>query len=155
MRQLLRSAALTALVAGGLDIAAAMIKFYSSTGKDPLIVLRFIASGVMGKEAMAGGLTTAAYGLGLHAVIAFGWTFLFFLSIPQWRRFVPRIPLQGILYGIMVWCGMNLVVLPLSSVTQRPFDTIDAVSGILILIACIGMPVAYSAQRFYAQKERR
>jgi hypothetical protein len=45
----------TALLAGTLDIAAAFLQAWRMSGTTPVRVLRFIASGVMGKSAFSGG----------------------------------------------------------------------------------------------------
>ena len=64
---------------GSLDISAALIHFYIKAGKDPLIVLKYIVSAVVGKDAAySGGITMAASGLLLHFLVAFIWTILFF-----------------------------------------------------------------------------
>lgn len=42
------------LLVGSLDITAAFLDFYISTGNGPGGVLRFIASGVFGREAFTG-----------------------------------------------------------------------------------------------------
>ena len=47
---------LTGFIAGTLDITAACIQYYIRTGKGPANVLRYVASGVFGKEAFTGGV---------------------------------------------------------------------------------------------------
>jgi hypothetical protein len=43
---------LSGLLVGTLDITAALVQFYIKTGKDPLIVPKYIASAVFGKMPM-------------------------------------------------------------------------------------------------------
>lgn len=144
----------TALFAGTLDIAAAMVKYSISTGNDPTAVLRFIASGVFGLEALKGGTPMAVYGLIFHYSIAFLWTTAYFLLYPKITFAIRNAYLAGTFYGVIVWCGMRLIVLPLSNVPQRPIELVDAAEAIAILIVCIGIPIAVIAHRYYSlQKE--
>jgi hypothetical protein len=48
---------------------------------------------------------------------------------------------------------MNLVILPMSHVTQRPFDVNAMAIGIAILIVAAGAPIVYMFDRMY-QKTR-
>ncbi len=68
-----RAAALVAgtLAVGILDILDAFI-FFGLRGARPIGILQSIASGVLGRAAYQGGMRTAALGLLLHFVIAFG-----------------------------------------------------------------------------------
>lgn len=139
-------------LAGVLDIAAALLRYYVPTGKDPIVVQRYIASGVFGKDAFAGESTMAVYGLIFHFIIAFSWTILFFFAYPRikilsWNKYI-----SGIGYGLIVWCGMNLVVLPLSSVTQMPFSVIRTAEGIAILMVCVGVPISMIVHKHYSVK---
>jgi hypothetical protein len=152
MKRLLTPILWTALIAGSLDIAAAMLKYFLSTGKDPTAVLRFIASGVLGRDAFSGGILSALFGLLLHFIIAGSWTALYFFLFPRLQFLSRNKYLSGILYGIIVWCGMNLVVLPFSRVAMRPFDLFNAIEGIVILMVCIGIPVSLSAHRYFTKK---
>src|SRR5688500_17155151 len=70
-RNFWRTILFSGLLVGSLDITAALVQFYIKTGKDPLIVLKYIASAVFGKDAYAGGNKMAIYGLLFHFIIAF------------------------------------------------------------------------------------
>lgn len=152
MKKLILTITGTALIAGTLDIAAAMFKFFLATGKDPMVVLHFIASGALGREAFSGGLITALYGLFFHFIIAGFWTALYFFLYPRIVFLSNNQYRSGLLYGVIVWCGMNAVVLPLSRVTMRPFNLYGAVEGAVILMVCVGLPVSVSAQRYFTMK---
>lgn len=152
MKKFILTVAVTALMAGTLDIAAAMLNVYLSTGRDPIIVLHFIASGALGREAFSGGLLTAVYGLNFHFAIAGSWTALYFFLYPRVAFLSRNKYVSGLLYGLVVWCGMNLVVLPLSRVTMRPFDLFNAIEGIAILMIFVGLPISISAHRYFTKK---
>ncbi|WP_316768781.1 hypothetical protein [Pedobacter frigiditerrae] len=131
------------LLAGTLDIIAAFLNFYYKTGKNPTIVLKYIASAIFGKEAMTGGIEMLLTGLLLHFIIAFIFT-LFFSVIYKmlWSWFKNTI-LIAILYGIFVWIVMNLAIVPLSKASQIPFSWSGLITNIIILIVCIGLPLSY------------
>lgn len=140
------------LLAGSLDITSAFVDYYIATGKSPVRVLNYIASGILGDAAFSGGTGVAIAGLLLHFVIAFLFTIFFFWIHP---RLFSRIPwwLAGVIYGLFAWCVMNLVVVPLSLTPKSPFNLGKAAKAATILIVMIGLPVAYLAHRFYAKRD--
>ena len=82
-------------------------------------MLQSIASGVLGLNSYNGGLKTAALGLGLHFIIATGWAAIFYLASRKLKFMVQQPIVSGLLYGIAVYCLMNLVVLPLSAFPHK------------------------------------
>ena len=142
------------LLVGTLDILAAFLYFYSKTGKDPLPVLTFIASGVFGKSAFSGGAEMMLAGLVLHYIIAFAFALVFFWLFPRLKELVKLNLLTGIVYGVIIWMVMNLVVVPLSNVSKQPFQWNTALINILILIACMGIPLSVMANSYYKKTER-
>lgn len=138
----LRTILLIGLVSGTLDICAAFIDTYLSVSKGPEVVLKFIASGVFGKDAFTGGAPMVFFGLLAHYVIATGWTFMLYKRITFFAKYWV---IAGVLYGILVWIGMNKVIVPLSNVPlpPSPFDFAKAAKASAILIVCIGLPNAY------------
>jgi hypothetical protein len=139
------------LLVGGLDIAAALIQFYIRTGKDPLIVLKYIASAVFGKEAYSLGNSMVVLGLLFHFLIAFTWTILFFLIYPKLRLLSWNRVVTGILYGIFIWIMMNRVVVPLTKISTGAFDAKQATIAVIILICAIGIPLSFIAHRYYSK----
>lgn len=147
-----RAAALhTILVGGGLagllDIAYALLVAWLGGGQ-PMRVLQAIASGVLGRDAFAGGAATAALGLALHFVIAFG-AAATFLAVSRVRPWVLRWPLvAGPLFGLCVWGVMYQVVLPITF--GRPWTMPAALpfAGQLAIHAFgVGLPIAIVASR--------
>jgi hypothetical protein len=145
---------LAGLLVGSLDIIAALVNFYINTGKDPKIVLKYIASAVSGSSAFQGDNTTVALGLLLHFLIAFTWTILFFIIYPKLRLLSWNRIFTGILYGIFIWIIMSQVVVPMSKATAGVFILKQAVIAVLILIAAIGLPLSFIAHRYYAVRAR-
>ena len=154
MRRSFFGSALTAgLIAGALDIAAASIKFYIDRGKDPLPILRYIASGVFGAEASKGGYTMAAWGLLFHFIIAISFAFFFFFLAKQIPSLVKYPIVTGFFYGIFAWCVMRFIIIPyLSRIKQPPFSWKDASINAAILVICVGIPLALLARRYVKVK---
>jgi hypothetical protein len=141
---------LAGFVAGTLDIIAACTQYYINTGKGPGNVLRYIASGVFGKKAFAGGMPMAAWGLFFHYVIAFGLTIFFFWLYPKIKWMSKNIILTGIIYAIFAWVVTTRIIVPLSNTPPPPpFDISKAAIAILILILFIGLPIALIISSYY------
>ena len=149
LKHVLKPLFITGLVVGTLDGLAAVIMYSIQTGKDPLNVFRFIASGVFGAAAFSGGVPMALWGIIFHYIIAFGWTILFFWLAGRFSFLRNNWIISGTIYGIFVWLMMNLVVVPLSLVPMKssPKEWLAILKGAFILIVCVGLPVSYSARR--------
>jgi hypothetical protein len=141
-----RTIAITGLIVGAMDITSAFI-IAISRGSTAIRLLQFVASGLIGARAFQGGLATAALGLALHFLIAFGLVTVFYVAsrrvtiLSSWP--VP----SGLIYGLIVFAFMNLVVLPLSAAKPRHSLTGDLIQiGIHMFI--IGLPTALLTRRF-------
>jgi uncharacterized membrane protein YagU involved in acid resistance len=135
------------LIVGTLDLAAAMIQTIINNGSI-VKLLQFIASGVFGVEAFVGGATTAVYGTLFHYGIALMWTVIFFMAYPVFKLATKNKVVTGVVYGLVVWVVMNRLVLPLSNITQRPFDATKSILAAAVLIVAIGLPLSYLAHRY-------
>ena len=145
--------AVTALVAGTLDYAAATTQFMLKGGKDPTLIAWYIASAVLGRDAAySGGWLTATLGVCLHYLIATIWTVFYFLIYPRLAALQKNPFASAFGYGIFVWAMMNRVVVPLSRIKPAPFVLASALQAAGILIVCIGLPVALLARRHYGKK---
>jgi uncharacterized membrane protein YagU involved in acid resistance len=130
------------VVAGTLDILAAVIYYTNASSAQTIRLLQGIASGVLGDEAFTGGMETAMLGLGLHYSIALIWTLVFFVFLGRLRRPLTNRLVIGLAYGVVIWMVMNLVVLPLSNVRHAPIHLSQAVVGAVILMLCVGLPIS-------------
>jgi hypothetical protein len=137
------------LLAGTLDVSAAVIYYPLTSGVKVMTLLQGIASGVLGAQAYAGGFDTAALGLALHYLIALIWTLMFFMIVRGRSRPLPNRFLIGMAYGVVVWIVMNMIVLPLSRVRHGPFNLRPAIIGAVILMFCIGLPIATILGRYH------
>ena len=146
--RLLKAIAGAALIVGTLDIMAAAVQTLIN-GRDPIQMLKFIASGIFGTSAFMGGPAYAIYGLVFHYCIAAIWTTLFFLIYPKFGFLSRHKVLTGVGYGLLVSIAMSRVVLPLSNAPTLPFTVKGAIISTAILIVAIGLPLSFLAGKFY------
>ena len=132
--------------AGVLDIIAAFV-VSGSAGVAPTRVLQAIASGLLGRDAFQGGLATAALGLFLHFVIAFGAATVYYAASLQLPVLTKRWVLCGPAFGLAVFFFMQHVVLPLSAFRIAPNRALFPISGLLIHALGVGLPIAFFTWR--------
>jgi hypothetical protein len=136
------------LAAGVLDGADAIVAYKLVLGLGPVAIYQFVASGLLGPSAFAGGGGTALVGLAIHFVIAFSAAVIFVAASRRWpalsRAFVPC----GAAFGVMVWAVMNFVVIPLSRIPPAPFSLPLFVNGVVGHAVFVGLPIAYASRRF-------
>jgi hypothetical protein len=150
-KNLLKAILIACLIIGLLDGAAACISAYIKNEVTPDRVFQFVASGVFGKEAFAGGTPMALLGLLFHFMVATGWTTLFFLAYPRikflsWNKYIV-----GIAYGVFVLFAMNLVVVPLSNVPNSNPGTVQ-LPQLFIHMFIVGLPISLLANRYYSKQ---
>lgn len=148
MNKLNRTIIKTGILAGTLDISAAFLHFYIVTGRNPLFVLQYIASGLTGKSAFESQASMYLLGLFLHYCIAMLFTLFFFFIYPKVGLFHKNKWISAVLYGSFVWSVMNLVIVPLSQIGNFPSKLSGIAINLLILILCIGLPLSVAANRY-------
>lgn len=136
------------LIAGTMDITAAILTYKIRNGLPATRLLQSVASGLLGKDAYTGGAKTAALGLFLHFVIAFGATTVFYLASRKMPWLIQNAVLAGVLYGIIVHQFMQQVVLPLSAFPKGPFNFNLLVIGLITHMVCIGLPISLAIKKF-------
>ena len=136
------------LIAGTLDLTAACVYSWVRSGVTPVRVFQFIASGLLGAESFTGGVKTAVLGVALHFLIATIWTLVFYFASRKLLFLIEYPIAAGLLYGVLVYALMNFVVVPLSQVTQRPQLMSVRIVNLVILMFCIGLPIALINRRF-------
>ena len=113
-----------------------------------IVLLQFIASGILGEAAFAGGLGSALLGLILHVVFSLVIAAVFILAaarLPVLRR---NLTLGGLLYGVVIYFVMNFVVTPLSAAPPPEAVAVWViVEGIIGHALLIGLPLAFIARR--------
>lgn len=136
------------LIVGSLDIIAASVQTLID-GRSPVSMLKFIASGVFGREAFSDDMRYAWYGLFFHYCIATIWTAIFYILYTRLTVLTKNWIVTGIGYGLIVKFGMSQIVLPLSNTPDLPFTVKGAIISSLILIAAIGLPLSFMANKLY------
>jgi hypothetical protein len=143
-----RAVLLGGAVAGVLDALDAIVAFKLVLGFDPIPIYQFVASGILGASAFAGGASSALLGLAIHFSIAFGAALVFVLAstrVPQLARSYAQ---WGAVFGLAVWAVMNLIVIPLSRIPPAPFSLPLFLNGIVGHALFVGLPIAYAAHRY-------
>ncbi|AOS44737.1 hypothetical protein Verru16b_01805 [Lacunisphaera limnophila] len=135
------------LLAGGLDWLFALTYYGWSLG-----VFQNVAGGLIGlKAARTGGGSTFALGTGLHFLIAGLWAALFWGLARRWPVWLRHPVPAGLVYGLVVYLGMNCVVLPLSALAVPlrlpPLLSWPAAAHLFL----IGLPIALAARRAAAR----
>ncbi len=145
---------LSGLTAGALDILGAILVYVVVQGKTTTLrMLQSIASGIFGKDAYAGGMRMACYGLLFHFLIAFSFAAGYFLSFPYISFLQKHKIISGVLYGIFIWLVMNLMVVPLAFAHRAPITLSSSLTAIAILIVMIGLPVSFITHKYYTSRE--
>lgn len=149
-KRALKTILIAGFIAGTLDISAAIVVYALVMQVTTATrILQSIASGVFGKSAFEGGAGMAVCGLVFHYDIALCWAAAYVFAF-RFTPFLRKYKIAGgLLYGALVWTLMNLIVLPLSRAPQGRFTWDSILSGALILMFCIGLPVALLTHKFY------
>ena len=148
--------ALGALVAGTFDITYATSYSYLRAKMPPAQLLRFVASGALGKDALNGGAGTAALGLGFHflnALLICGGLFLVASRVARVRELIKtRTLASGVGFGTFVYVTMTFGVVQLSRIGPRPFPPAlpTWTSGLAVHMFLIGLPMVMAAKRALA-----
>lgn len=147
---LIRAIVWGGLTAGVLDIADALV-FNGLRGVAPIRLLQAIASGLLGRDAFSGGVSTAALGLALHFFIATSVAAVYALSSLRLPVLLRRPWLCGAVYGLGVHLVMKFAVLPLSQFRPGRAPAVVGVDWALVNIVlahvfCVGIPVALCAR---------
>lgn len=134
------------LLAGALDATDGVI-FFGLHGLNPIQVLQYIASGLLGARSFTGGLATAGLGVLVHFAIALVVAAIYILASRRIAALRTQWVLFGLLYGAAVWAVMNLVVLPMTAVAPSPITVAALLNGIIGHALFVGLPIAFFAKK--------
>ncbi len=116
-------------------------------GKSPLRPWQGVAGGLLGKDALAGGVATAVLGAALHFFIAIAAAALLYLLVRR-VRLVPRQWLVlAVLYGVAFLLVMNYAILPLSAIGFPIFKPETLPLNAFWHIVLVGLPTAWFVTR--------
>jgi hypothetical protein len=148
MKALIWSLSVGTVAVALLDATDGVIYFGLTAHLNPIEVLQYIASGTFGEASYRGGFATALAGLVFHFIIAFVVVSAFTALYIRSQRVRDHAPAVGLAYGAVVWCFMNLVVLPMSAATPMALTTPAIVHGLIGHAVFVGLPAALSARRY-------
>jgi hypothetical protein len=135
------------LIAGTLDILAA-IGLTLLYGRDPMGMLRYVASGPL-PDAMGWGTGGSVLGLAVHFALMAIMATIFVLAATRLRRLWEQPVLWGVLYGLATYVVMNLIVMPLRFGSPIPPPTRAIVTQLFCHIVLVGIPIALVAARHF------
>lgn len=130
------------LIAGIFDLTYAIV--FSALHKvSAITVIQSVASGVLGKAAFDGGLSTAILGLFLHFFIAFLWASIFYMFSRMIPFLTQHAVVSGLIYGAIIYAVMYLIVLPISEYPiQIKFVPSRVAINLIAHMFLIGLPIA-------------
>jgi len=134
------------LVVGVLDAVDGVV-FRGLQGQNPIQVLQYIASSLLGARSFSGGLATAGLGVIVHFAIALVVAAIYILASRRVAVLRTQWVLLGLLYGSAVWAVMNLLVLPLTAVAPGPIMTTALLNGVIGHALFVGLPSAFFAKK--------
>ncbi|THD06913.1 hypothetical protein [Rhodanobacter lindaniclasticus] len=143
----LRSSVLSSILCGGLlagtiDIGAASL----INRINPLIILRAIASGVLGPAAFRGGLPVSLLGLVLQWAMSLLIAAIFVMAARRMTGLRERWIVAGLAYGVAVFVVMEFVVVPLSAAMNPQFTVASLLENVLAMLL-FGLIVSFFARR--------
>lgn len=140
------------LIAGTLDVGAASLINRVS----PVLILHYIASGILGTRAFTAGAAASYLGLILQWLMSILIAAIYYFVTSRWRSLRTQWRLGGLSAGVLIFLVMNFVVMPLSAapVTFRDiiehFRPMKAAANLLAMFI-FGLIVAYCAYRLSGQ----
>jgi hypothetical protein len=144
---LLRPILLATIVAGTLDILAAVI-LSLTLGRGPANMLRFVASGPF-PAATDWGAAGAALGLLTHYCLMAIMAAAFILAAQARPALRGRPLLWGFVYGLVTYVVMNLIVVPLRFPAAFPPRPLSVATQLFCHIVLVGIPIAWIASRHF------
>ena len=142
---MVRTIAMATLIAGTLDILFAIcLSLYF--GRDPMNMLRYVASGPFPPATNWGG-AGSILGLAVHFTLMAIMAAVFVVGIRNWPDLLSK-PLQaGLLYGLMTYVVMNWIVVPLRFDAPLPPKPLSIATQLFAHIALVGIPIALVAAK--------
>jgi hypothetical protein len=146
--RLVRAGLLTGATDGLFSSVLATVFYHSTVTR----LFQGVASTVLGKSALDGGIPTALVGVVMHFGVAFGWSavFLFLVMRSGWIRDLLAsrngVAKVASLYGPLIWLVMSLVVIPLL-LHRPPAINIRWWVQLIGHIPFVGLPIVASIAR--------
>jgi hypothetical protein len=151
----------TALLVAILDgLFPIVVNFNRLHWAAPRRVFQSVAAGLLGRPSFDGGVPTALLGVCLHFIIAVIWTSIYAL-IARRLPFVQRLVattggtlLTGSIYGAVIWCSMDFIVIPLSRATFTPVVNPAFWQQLIWHMIGVGPTIVWFTERVFARAAR-
>ena len=144
------------LIVGILDGLFAFIFYGLILGVKPIRIFQSVASGLLGRAAFDGGVSTFIFGLLLHFVVATCIAAVYYAATLKLPILIHHPVASGLIYGLIAYLVMNYVVIPLSRIGLRPTTLRVFLPAFIAHAFLVGLPVALVARRSAkAPKERQ
>ena len=144
---------LATLVIGVLDAINALIAFKAVLGLNGVKIYQFVASGILGKSAFAGGVNTALFGLAIHFLIAFAAAGAYWFASRRFPYLRTNWISCGLAFGVLVYVVMNYIVIPLSAIGPSSFSLPLFLNGVIGHAILVGLPAAFFARQSYPDND--
>ena len=142
------------LTVGILDGSYAVISSYLKSGVMPSRVFLYIASGLLGRDAFAGGPATVLLGVLLHFFIAFCVAAVLYAASQKLPMLIQRPWLWGPIYGVAVYFVMQFIVVYISAAPPLRGGRTwwSVLNGMIVHALLVGLPPALYARRSVKQR---
>ena len=137
------------LVVGVLDATDGVV-FLGLHSQNPIQVLQYIASSLLGARSFSGGLASAGLGLVLHFAVSLVVATIYILASRHITVLRTQWVLLGLLYGMAVWSVMNLVFLPHTASVNSTLTAAALANGLIGHALFVGLPNAFFAKKVAA-----
>jgi len=108
-----------------------------------------IAGGLLGRQAVHGGIATYVLGILLHFFIAFSAAAVYYVASRRLGFLKEHALVCGLFYGAAVELVMRLIVLPLSALHAKgPYQLHDLIQGLVVHMIVVGLPISFGVRRF-------
>ena len=150
---------ITAIIVAIADGLEPIIANFNRLGwAAPRRVFQSVAAGVLGRPSFDGGVPTALLGLGLHFTIALIWTSIYALIVRRLAvvralvRTTGGTILVGAIYGVVIWCAMDFIVIPLSRATFTPVSKPAFWQQFIWHMVGVGQLIVWLTERVFARE---
>ena len=130
------------LIASVLDGIAGMFFLHLWYNLSPAQFMQFIASGIYGTAAFAGGTPMVITGILIHFLIGFIIAIIYFYAYPKIGLLKSKPLIAGLILGLGVWLVMNLLVIPISNTQKSPFSPGPVLISMIWHMVLVGLPIA-------------
>ena len=138
------------LISGVLD-AIDGVTASAFKGLNPIQVLQYIASGLVGPSAFKGGLATAGLGTLAHFVIAYAVTAIYVIAATRISALRTQAVPFGLAFGAAVYLVMTYAVLPLTPIGNVPFELPFFLNGVIGHAVFVGLTISLTTRKWLGE----